>query len=52
MMASLYASVEVWFNDKNRTQVVYYDDVGDGAAWTGLQTASAINVTMYYVVHQ
>lgn len=22
--------------DKNRSQVVYYDDVGDGASWTGL----------------
>lgn len=29
-------AVEVWYSDKNRTKVLLYDDVGDGAAWTGM----------------
>lgn len=27
--------VEVWYSDMNRTKILHYDDVGDGAAWTG-----------------
>lgn len=29
-------TVELWYSDKNRTKILLYDDVGDGAAWTGI----------------
>ena len=35
------AIVEVWYAEKNMSsKVVYYDDCGDSAAWTGLYLAS------------
>jgi hypothetical protein len=36
----------VWYSDKNRTSIVRYDDVGDGAAWTGLHLASLVHEYM------
>lgn len=33
-------AVEVWYTDRNRSRIAYYDDVGDGAAWTGLHLAA------------
>ena len=34
--ALCFDAVEVWYSDKNRTRILRYDDVGDGAAWTGV----------------
>ena len=42
-------AVEVWFTDKNRATIDRYDDVGDGAAWTGLHLAALIHE--YNVTH-
>ena len=36
VLRSIIHAVEVWYSGKNRSQVVYYDDCGDGAAWTGV----------------
>ncbi|CAI8030551.1 hypothetical protein GBAR_LOCUS17312 [Geodia barretti] len=38
-----YQAVELWYSDKNRTKILRYDDVGDGAAWTGLHLASMVH---------
>jgi hypothetical protein len=44
-----YQAVELWYSDKNRTKILRYDDVGDGAAWTGLHLASMVHE--YMVTH-
>jgi hypothetical protein len=38
-----HQAVELWYSDKNRTKILRYDDVGDGAAWTGLHLASMVH---------
>lgn len=38
-----HQAVEVWYSDKNRSKIVAYDDVGDGAAWTGLHLAALVH---------
>ena len=41
MMLLSSTTVEVWYAEKNMSsKVVYYDDCGDSAAWTGLYLAS------------
>jgi len=37
----IYSAVEVIYSDDNRTKLLSYDDVGDGAAWTGAACSPA-----------
>ena len=43
--------VELWYSDKNRTKILRYDDVGDGAAWTGMSTTELYIQFSYEIVH-